>query len=99
MGWDSPGVSGEKPPFGELGCNPLGSLDRLVWVMGHRHGKGEGGFRCFGRLLLANLSLAQSEPLVARQLFQTHGAASTDFVRADSDLGTHAKFRAIGESS
>src|SRR5271165_4856166 len=43
----------------------------------------------------SKLAGSDTEPLVAGELFQAHWAARANFVRADADLGAHAKLAPI----
>src|SRR5687768_10495429 len=47
---------------------------------------------------LADLSGAQSQPLVGREFFQTHRTARAHFVGTNSDFRAHSKFTAVGET-
>src|SRR3954470_24137268 len=45
-----------------------------------------------------DLTGAQTKPFIAGQLFQAHGTASADFIRADADFRAHAELAAIGKA-
>lgn len=48
--------------------------------------------------LRTNRIIAEADPLVGGQRFQTHRAAGVQFLRADRHFGTQPKLAAVGEA-
>src|SRR5262245_7957839 len=47
--------------------------------------------------LRPHLAIAETDPFIAGQFVQAHGAARADFVGADANFGTHAKLATVGK--